>query len=125
MRATLDLDDPSEIEILKAWRRLSRFGDGRVKGRVSSSGSGIHLKVHGCSEAESRKARLICGDDPKRVKFDQESDLKPKQIMFSSKPAAEGASEWTPDMESVLGEYRRRCPVSTRYPGMETPRPLR
>lgn len=121
MRATIDLDDPSEVEILKAWNRLRNHGEGVVYGRVSSSGTGVHLKVHGCDEQTVRHLRLFCGDDTKRIQFDEETTLKPKQILFSSKPGREGAGEWTADREEVLSEYRRRCPVTTRYPGIESP----
>lgn len=119
MRATIDLDDPSELDIIRAWNTMLDHGDGRVFGRVSSSGTGVHLKVHGCDEDETEYLRLVCGDDAKRIAFDRDSHLKPKQILFSSKPTGDGASEWTTDQERVLGEYRRRCPVETRYPGVK------
>lgn len=116
MRATIDLDDPSELAVIKAWNRLADHGDGQVYGRVSSSGSGVHLKVHGCEPDTVEELRLLCGDDQKRRDFDADTALKPKQILFSSKPGQEGAGEWTRDMDRVLSEYRRRCPVETRYP---------
>jgi hypothetical protein len=115
MRATIDLDDPTELEIIKAWNRMENHGEGVVYGRVSSSGHGVHLKVHGCDEATVEQLRMICGDDPKRRQFDAATDLKPKQILFSSKPATEGAGEWSTDIDRVVSEYRRRCPFSVRY----------
>lgn len=120
MRATVDLDDPTELAVLKAWNRLERYGDGQVYGRVSSSGTGVHLKVHGCDEDTVERLRRLCGDDQKRRDFDANTELKPKQILFSSKPGQEGAGEWTRDIDRVLSEYRRRCPVTTRYPGLDT-----
>lgn len=123
MRATVDLDDPSEFDIIKAWNRMAKHGDGRVYGRVSSSGTGVHLKVHGCSEATVARLRLVCGDDTKRIQFDENSDLKPKQILFSSKPNGAVAGDWSQRMETVLADYRRRCPVGVRYP--EAPKPGR
>lgn len=120
MRATIDLDDPTELEVIRAWNRMESFGDGRVHGRVSSSGKGVHLKVHGCEEDEVEHLRRVCGDDQKRRDFDRDSDLKPKQIMFSEKPTGAGASDWTRDMDRVLAVYRRRCPVETRYPGLSS-----
>jgi len=119
MRATIDLDDPTELDVLKAWNRLERHGDGQVYGRVSSSGTGVHLKVHGCDEDTVERLRRLCGDDQKRRDFDANTELKPKQILFSSKPGQEGAGEWTQDRERVMSEYRRRCPVTTRYPDLD------
>lgn len=121
MRATIDLDDPTDMDVLKAWHRLADHGDGEVYGRVSSSGSGVHLKVHGCDEETVEYLRRVCGDDPKRIAFDEGTALKPKQILFSSKPDEEGAGDWTTDMERVLAEYRRRCPATTRYPDAPNP----
>lgn len=120
MRATIDLDDPSELDVITAWERLAEHGDGRVYGRVSSSGSGVHLKVHGCDEPTVAYLRRVCGDDTKRIAFDAGSLIKPKQILFSSKPTGDGAGEWSTDREHVLAAYRRRSDVSTRYPGLET-----
>jgi len=120
MRATLDLDDPTELAVIKAWNGLEQHGDGQVFGRVSSSGSGVHLKVHGCDPDIVPELRRRYGDDAKRRDFDADTDLKPKQIMFSSKPDSEGAGEWTQDIDRVLSEYRRRCPVTTRYPDIDT-----
>jgi len=117
MRATIDLDDPTELAVERAWQRLKGHGEGTVYGRVSSSGEGVHLKVHGCDEDTVERLRAVCGDDQKRRDFDANSELKPKQILFSSKPDSEGASEWTTDIDRVLSEYRRRCPVETRLPG--------
>ena len=116
MRATVDLDDPTDMDILKAWNRLADHGDGEVYGRVSSSGEGVHLKVHGCDEDTVERLRRVCGDDVKRRDFDAGTDLKPKQILFSSKPAGGEAGEWTTDREAVLAAYRRRAPAAVRYP---------
>lgn len=120
MRATIDLDDPTDLDVLKAWNRMEQYGEGRVYGRVSSSGSGVHLKVHGCTEEEVEHLRAVCGDDEKRRAFDRDTSLKPKQILFSSKPKGE-AGEWTEDIDRVLAEYKRRAPVSTRFPNAPSP----
>lgn len=119
MRATLDLDDPSELAVIQAWNRLADHGDGEVYGRVSSSGTGVHLKVHGCDEDTVERLRRQLGDDPKRQTFDENTQLKPKQILFSGKPGHEGAGEWTQDMDRVVAEYRRRCPAEIRYPALD------
>jgi hypothetical protein len=115
MRATIDLDDPADLDIIKAWNRLADHGDGEVYGRVSSSGTGVHLKVHGCDEETVERLRRLCGDDVKRRDFDRRTERKPKQILFSSKPGQEGAGEWSTDIDRVVSEYRRRCPFSVRY----------
>lgn len=117
MRATVDLDDASELDIVKVWNRLENHGDGRVHGRVSSSGTGVHLKVHGCDAETVKRLRQVCGDDVKRRDFDANSRLKPKQILFSSKPTGDGAGDWSTDIDRVLAEYRRRCPAEIRQPG--------
>lgn len=116
MRATVDLDDPTEMEILRAWNHLQGHGEGVVHGRVSSSGSGVHLKVHGCDAETVKRLRQIAGDDQKRRDFDASTRLKPKQILFSEKPTGEGAGEWTTDRDHLIAEYRRRAPPSVRYP---------
>lgn len=110
MRATIDLDDPTPADVIESWLKLSQYGEGRVYGRISSSGEGVHLKVHNCSPRESLAARLECGDDLRRLEFDTTTDLKPKQILFSSKPASDGAGEWTTDLTAVIDAYRERCP---------------
>jgi hypothetical protein len=115
MRATIDLDDPTDMQIIKSWNELESHGDGTVYGRVSSSGTGVHLKVHGCDPETVKRLRQICGDDERRRHIDGETELKPKQILFSSKPNGE-AGEWTTDIDRVLAEYRRRCPRGIRYP---------
>jgi len=48
--------------------------------------------------------------------FDDATDLKPKQILFSSKPGAEGAGKWSRSLDRVVEEYRRRSDATTRYP---------
>lgn len=118
MRATIDLDDPSTLDVIRAWNRLADHGDGVVHGRISSSGSGVHLKVHGCDEQTVEHLRLVCGDDPKRRRFDRESNLKPQQILFASKPTG-SAGDWSTDREQVLAEYKQRAPAETRYPGLD------
>ena len=110
MRATIDLDNPAVSDVIEAWDTLTDHGDGLVKGRTSSSGTGVHLKVHGCSEPEAAALRLVCGDDAKRRRFDRESSLKPKQILFSSKGDGREAGEWSNDPREVIEEYERRAP---------------
>jgi len=116
MRATLDLDDPAEIDVISAWNRLKNHGDGRVFGRISASGEGIHLKVHKCDPEQVREIRRRLGDDQKRRDMDAESELKPAQILFSSKPGDKSAGEWTTNLDKLITQYRRQCPPEIRYP---------
>lgn len=110
MRATVDFDHPSIGDVREAWETLSEHGDGRVYARVSSSGTGVHLKVHGCDTGEAELLRAVCGDDPTRRRFDQEAELKPPQILFSSKGDGREAGEWHRELSPVIEEYSRRAP---------------
>ena len=114
MRATLDLDHPAVGDVLEAWETLSEHGDGRVYGRVSSSGTGVHLKVHGCDPDTAQALRYVLGDDADRRRFDRESDLKPRQILFSSKGPDREAGEWHREPEPVIEEFSRRAPAEYR-----------
>lgn len=116
MRATIDLDDPTPADVIESWTILTQYGEGRVYGRVSSSGQGVHLKVHQCDPRESLAARVEAGDDLRRLELDLGTDLKPKQIMFSDKPASDGAGEWTRDLSAVIENYRDRCPEEILTP---------
>jgi hypothetical protein len=122
MRATVDLDDPTLADVAEAWIRLTQYGEGIVFGRVSTSGQGVHLKVHGCDPGESVAARVECGDDLRRMEFDAKTRLKPTQIMFSSKPASDGAGEWSRDISEVMAAYRERCPDEVLFPEIPTMR---
>lgn len=117
MRITVDLDDPSTFEIIKAWNRLERWGDGDVHGRVSASGTGVHLKVHGFrgDVTDTLKPRAIVGDDPDRIYYDSAWEAKPKQILFASKPErGDHAGEWRDNREELLADWRVRAPKSVR-----------
>jgi hypothetical protein len=111
MRATVDLDDPSVSQIRESWQILASHGDGKVFGRVSSSDTGIHLKVHGCDPEKVPSIRLASGDDRKRIHFDAKTSTKPQQILFSDK-RGKSAGEWCESLESVLDDYRRLAPVA-------------
>lgn len=114
MRATVDLDNPAVSDVIEAWDLLAEHGDGIVHGRVSSSGSGVHLKVHGCDPDTAEALRYAARDDSKRIGFDRKSHLKPKQILFSSKGGRE-AGEWSTDGAEVIEEFERRAPEWYQY----------
>jgi hypothetical protein len=117
MRVTVDLDEPRLYEIRRAWSILDRAGKGPLKGRVSSSGTGVHVKVHRFDgdERDTHEIRRLAGDDPKRLEFDGKLSKKPKQILFGSKPTAgDHAGEWRDSLDHLLCDYRLRCPRSVR-----------
>lgn len=107
---SVDLDEPSIFEVVQSWTRLQELG-GDVKGRVSSSGSGIHLVGDGI-DVNSEKAveeRLYCGDDKYRVHLDVVRDYRPPQTLFDVKQGKR-AGEWTRNLDHLIGEYRRCNP---------------
>jgi len=114
MRITVDLDEPTKLEIRQSWNRLRNYGDGDVFGRVSSSGMGCHLKVHGFDGdlEDTVLPRLWCGDDTRRAYYDMDWNLKPKQIMFGSKPADNNhAGDWRESLDHLLADYHLRAPA--------------
>jgi len=111
MRATVDLDNPSIEQVKESWEILANHGDGRVYGRLSSSDTGIHLKVHGCDPTKVRSIRIAAADDPKRLSYDSKTVAKPKQILFSDK-RGKSAGKWCDSLEEVLAEYRKLAPAA-------------
>jgi len=55
--------------------------------RISSRGHGLQFICRGvqCSYAYSLEIRRMCGEDEKRLQFDEELDRKPKQILWREK----------------------------------------
>jgi len=104
MRITIDLDSPSRLEILQAWHGLRDYGD--PVGRISSSGRGVHLKIHGFTGSwdECLRIRSQLGDDPKRIEFDMYSVGKPRQILFQRKGTGT-VGEWIDAVEVLLQRY--------------------
>lgn len=111
MRITIDLDNPSILEIQQTWHQLSRHGE--VDGRLSSSGSGCHLRVFAgdMSKSENLKLRRIYGDDEKRIEYDMERRHKPFQVLFDRKNG-ETAGEWIGDLTELTTRYRIKNPES-------------
>lgn len=109
MRATIDLDHPGIHTLTQAWELLAGHGDGDVYGRVSSSGQGVHLKVHGCTAEKAERLRIACRDDIRRIKFDEQTSMKPKQILFDCKNGKQ-AGKWLPDLEKVIEAYSQSAP---------------
>jgi len=113
MRITVDMDFPTEVEVLRAYNYLKTLGT--PKARISSSGKGIHLKVHGYEPDSDKVERIrrLLGDDNKRVDIDRERKHKPKQVMFSSKHGDE-ATGWNTDVLAVVDEYKTQNPMLAR-----------
>lgn len=104
MRITVDLDDPTRTDIWVAWSVLSCYGV--PQGRISSSGTGVHLKVHGFegSLEDTIPIRIVAGDDRRRIWYDLYYKEKPRQIMFTSKKGRY-SSEWVSDLAVLLYLY--------------------
>lgn len=104
MRITVDLDGPTKADIWKAWYVLSFYGN--PEGRISSSGSGVHVKVHGFRGdlEDTIPIRIIAGDDRKRIWFDLYYKGKPRQIMFTEKKGRY-SSEWVSDLGLLMYMY--------------------
>lgn len=116
-RITVDLDNPSRFEIVRSWYRISDRSE-KVKGRVSSSGEGIHLIGEG-AEVQSElalKERMVCLDDPSRIEMDQKRPWRPSQVLFDSKTIGGDqeltAGDWVESLEKLLGEYNRNNPYN-------------
>jgi hypothetical protein len=111
MRVTIDLDTPAVTDIIESWDLLTRYGDRIVWGRVSSSGLGVHLEVHGVDESIGHQLRVAAGDDRKRIWYDALTSLKPKQILFDRKKGRE-AQRWTTSYQDVIDRYRQTAPAA-------------
>lgn len=129
-RITLDLDDPTVFEVVRSWHRLDSFGRTEVEGRVSSSGNGVHLKVHGSRRPTDKidTIRRTLGDDGKRVDIDRDpSEQSPRQVLFGSKPSAgQSAGEWTDDLRQLLRQlhpprHQQTCGFDARLPRRPSP----
>jgi hypothetical protein len=99
IRATVDLDEPSELGLLRAYFTLRHYCP-VVNVERSPGGRGYHLEGWAVrSRAEEDVLRRLCGDDPCRLRFDQESPLKPKRILFQWK---DGGRAVPLDIRNVL-----------------------
>ena len=78
MRVTLDFDDLNEFRFLKAYLYLRHLAK-RVEAWISSSGGGRHVVGYGLrlDQRGAIELRRLLGDDPNRVRFDEETLFKP------------------------------------------------
>ena len=102
---TVDLDEPSGLDILTCYYRLVRYGETHV--RLSSSGKGIHMrcKARGLTKQQILDLRSFVGDDRLRVFYDTEAENKPFGILFEVKNGKE-SGEWTSDVYEAIDEYQ-------------------
>lgn len=105
MRLSADLDDPHPVDILQAWRRLSRRCSG-LQGRVSSGGDGVHLRGFGFdgTPREAGDVRLFAGDHDARVDYDLDYTRKPSQILFTRK-GGRSAGPWVDSPGALVDDY--------------------
>jgi hypothetical protein len=111
---TVDLDWPSRLEIIKSWHRVADMSDAGVEGRVSSSGTGVHIRtaetpVYPTPIAERK--RRHAGDDPTRIDGDVSNTLQSNQVLYDCKGESE-AREWVGDMEELLDRYVVAVPIT-------------
>ncbi len=109
MRITIDLDEPDNLEIQMCYYNLWFITKIKPFIRLSASGRGVHLKVHGVREGELvvNDIRRMLGDDAIRVKFDEERLAKPKQVLWTKKDGKR-AGEWVDDVDLVLSNISKR-----------------
>ena len=86
MRIGLDLDKPSQLRLLMSYFNLKHLF-GRVHVERSPTGKGYHLLVTGLPPDRELNYVIRCWlkDDPNRIRFDQETVHKPKEILFQVK----------------------------------------
>lgn len=107
--ATIDLDRPTRLDIIRVWYNLRHTRPRVLKGRISSSGEGVHIVAALSSpvnEEELLSIRRALGDDPRRILYDEtRPEAKPSQILFDTKNGKH-AGEWVYDIESLERKYR-------------------
>lgn len=112
---TIDLDDATPLDVLRAAAELRSAGCYDVEARVSSSGEGAHVKAwigaDAIDEAGVERLRIGAGDHAKRTELDREHRVKPPQILFTRKPDGE-AGPWTTPVDAA----RELVARSERYP---------
>lgn len=103
MRLTIDLDNPTNLDIQKCYYNLQYITKLKPQIRLSASGNGVHIKVHGLkiSKEDLEILRETLRDDKIRIKYDRERVAKPKQVLWTVKNGKK-ASDWTYDIDSII-----------------------
>jgi len=111
---TADLDEPTRLEISKAWIQIRNMtGSNNVMGRVSSGGYGVHIRSHEVLPPKvpiAETERRIIGDDQKRIDGDVSDRLCHNQVLFDSKGDKQ-AGEWHHRLESLIKAYKRSVEI--------------
>lgn len=102
---SVDLDEPSIMQIAESWERVSLFGT--PMGRVSSGGYGVHIvnretlpeTVH-----VNEHIRRYCGDDEGRIQGDKKDTQNNNQVLYDSKSVLQAGS-WTDSLGELIAEY--------------------
>jgi hypothetical protein len=91
VRLTLDVDAPSELNLLKTYFNVKAIFGRIDEIRRSSRGHGYHIIVRhtNLNFRQILRLRHLLNDDEQRLKFDEEADMKPKNLMFRSKDGYE------------------------------------
>ena len=107
---TLDIDDATRFDVLRAFHGLRAAGCDDVEVRVSSGGSGVHVRGWVSDDVDPagvEEMRLTHGDHARRTFMDRTHVLKPQQVCFSRKPDGD-AGEWYSDPEPAIRELVKR-----------------
>lgn len=107
---TLDVDDATRFDVLRAFHGLRAAGCDDVEVRVSSGGSGVHVRGWVSDDVDPEVVevmRLTHGDHARRTYMDRAHALKPQQVCFSRKPDGD-AGEWYRDPEPAIRELVKR-----------------
>lgn len=109
-RVTVDLDDADPFDVRRAWNVLRRADADGLRGRVSSSGEGCHLRGFlpgdGFDAGAVERVRYLAGDHPRRTYMDRTHVLKPTNITFSRKADRE-AGPWRRTPHAVCQDLLR------------------
>lgn len=119
---TVDLDMPGRFSITQAWHRVRRNGTGRVEGRVSASGTGVHIRdtrILPAEVPENHRVRRHCGDDPKRTNEEAKRSIQRKQVLWDTKGNQE-AGPWVSSLDTLLKHYERNNPTEQYIEAIET-----
>jgi hypothetical protein len=107
---TLDVDDATRFDVLRAYYGLRAAGCDDVEVRVSAGGSGVHVRGWVSDDVDPagvEAMRLTHGDHARRTFMDRAHALKPQQVCFSRKPDGD-AGEWYRDPEPAIRELVKR-----------------
>lgn len=109
MRVTVDLDNPSQLQLLKTYFNMKQLGE--VEVCISSSGKGYHLIVSGLplTFQKALELRRLLTDDNNRIWFDEYGHKnKPKQVLFTKK--GKRKIEWIDEKAILALPFNSKVP---------------